>query len=202
MKLDSRHVHFTLPFLTQVTADGPPRFAGKEKTIHLRETAFVVEGGMLKVSFLGLELFFRRAITEYTSLTIPYQRMQETKQIRWPLPRLIFLVLMFLLPVTAVFLFIGVPTHPSYITAMIIGYLVCGFGTALSVYALIRIRARYEIVYLDKHNKRCRLLFRISSKPILAQFEQTLKQYVDAARRYQWRSEAVDSVRQQQEGGS
>ena len=193
MKLNPKHVHFITPFMNLGFSGATPRFVGKEKNVQLRETAFVIEGSILKVSFLGLESFFQfqRAITENSSLTIPYQRMLETRLVRWPLSRVIFLILFFALPSLGCLLYFVVPFKSDLSGLMTLFFLLCMFGTIMSLYSIARIRPRYQIVYHDKQNKRRSLLFRISSKPLQAQFDQQLQQYLAAARQYSWTPKVV-----------
>lgn len=191
MKLNPKHVHFISPFINLGQPGAIPRFVGKEKNVQLRETAFVIEGNILKVSFLGLDSFFQRAVTENTSLTIPYQRMQETRLVRWPLSRIIFLILSFVLPSLGCLFYFVIPFNSDLSGLMTFIFVFCIASTMVSLYSIARIRPRHQIVYLDKQNKRRSLLFRISSKPLRTQFDQQLLLYLTAARQYSWTPKVV-----------
>ena len=86
MKLDSRQFRFTVPFAT-FSARRLVKLGGKRGSLHLQETALVAEGELLRFTFIiGLEWLFRRALSEWTMVTVPYSRIQAVRISKlWPL---------------------------------------------------------------------------------------------------------------------
>lgn len=186
MRLDPKKVEFIKPFLADFRRGQPPRFVGKEKNIHLRETAFVIEGHLLKVSFLGIEWFFQRAVTELSSLTIPYQRMSTVRLIRWTLARLLAGLLLLVLPILCVVVYVLIPMTSASKDFLTVTYLSSGLGWLLCIYLVLRMRAKYHILYRDRADRPQRLIMRFTSKPMLLEFDRVLQQYVAGAKQYSW----------------
>ena len=94
MRLDPRKVRFVAPMFHVGVFGGAVRFVGRENTVHLQETALVAEGNLLKVGLLGLEILFRRALAEWSAVTVPYSRITAARYVRFPLLRVIALVVL------------------------------------------------------------------------------------------------------------
>src|SRR5215204_507603 len=94
MRLDPRKVRFVAPLFHVGMFGGAVRFVGKENTVHLQETALVAEGNLLKVGLLGLELLFRRALAEWSTITVPYSRITAVRYVRFPALRVVALVVL------------------------------------------------------------------------------------------------------------
>jgi hypothetical protein len=86
MRLENRQVRFIVPFLS-LRPRQIVKLGGRRGSLHLQETALVVEGELLCFSFiLGLEWLFRRALSQWTTLTIPYSRIERVHVTSlWPL---------------------------------------------------------------------------------------------------------------------
>ena len=86
MRLDDRHIRFIRPFWPKIGQRLVP-LGGRRGSVHLQETALVVEGDLLRFRFLlGIEWLFRQALSEWTSVTVPYARIERVRRSRlWPL---------------------------------------------------------------------------------------------------------------------
>jgi hypothetical protein len=88
MKLAGKELVFRLP---QMRRSGRwLRFLRRGNTIQLLETAVVVEGYQQRFTMPVIDAFFRRALSEWTTVTIPYSRILEyrfrsRRVIRWVL---------------------------------------------------------------------------------------------------------------------
>lgn len=178
MKLDPKKVRFVPPFLDLGVLAVGLRFVGRENTVHLLETALTVEGNLLKVGLMGLEILFRRALAEWSSLTVPYSRIEKARFLRFPVLRVAALVVAVLpFPVAAALL--AVNKEAALIS------LVCSpVVTVPALYSAIRIPARYVIVFRAKSGRRKRLMFRITSAPLRQEFDRRLNEYRRAALRF------------------
>ena len=139
MKLDPKKVRFVPPFLDLGVFSVGLRFVGRENTVHLLETALTVEGNLLKVGLMGLEILFRRALAEWSALTVPYSRIEQARFVRFPVLRVAALVVAALpFPVAAAL------SAVNFETALIA--LVCApVVTVPALYTAVRIPARYVI---------------------------------------------------------
>ncbi len=72
MKLDPRSVRFVTPFLPLGRS---PRLTGRQNTLHLQETALVIEGEVLKIAMPIVDSIFQRALAGWTTITVPYSRI-------------------------------------------------------------------------------------------------------------------------------
>ena len=63
MKIDGKQVHIR------------PRFCGKRHSAQLTEPALVLQGEIRKLSFPIVDMLFVRALSEWTTMTIPYSRL-------------------------------------------------------------------------------------------------------------------------------
>ena len=139
MRLDPRKVRFVPPLVPVGLRTESLRFIGKENTVDLQETALVVEGNLLKAGLLGIELLFRRALADWSAVTIPYSRITAVRYVRFPLLRLAalaFLVVLFAVPTALAFL------NPD----VLLDIALVDFGLfLLALYVSIRVPARYAI---------------------------------------------------------
>ena len=93
MRLDPSKVRYVTPMFQAGIFSTPLRMVGRQNTIALLETSLVFEGNLLKIGVLGMELLFRAALAEWTSVTVPYSRIIRAKYVRFPLMRLLALLL-------------------------------------------------------------------------------------------------------------
>jgi hypothetical protein len=178
MRLDPRKVRFVAPMFHIGVFGGAVRFVGRENTVHLQETALVAEGNLLKVGLLGLEILFRRALAEWSAITVPYSRITAARYVRFPLLRIIALIVLALClavpPVIAVF------EWPAGL-ALGIGAIV---PALLAVYVAARVAARYVIRFRARDGRKTKLMFRITSAKLRAEFDRRLRENRHAAARY------------------
>lgn len=175
MRLNPKQVRFVAPFVTLGADRGGYRFVGRENNVQLVETALVVEGNLLKVSLLGLEVLFRRALSEWTAVTVPYSRISRARQRNWPLLRLLALLVAVLsAAVAAAWLVLD----SRDVTVWILLYVVLA---VLAAYCVVRIPGRYEIVFRDKPGRRRVVRFVIRSKKARQDFHRRLVEYRAAA---------------------
>jgi len=81
MRLDHRHIRFTTPQLT-IRRPNLIRLGGSRGSLNLLETALIAEGELMRFSFLGTEWMFRRALSEWTAVTVPYSRITAVRYSR------------------------------------------------------------------------------------------------------------------------
>lgn len=178
MRLDPKKVKFISPMSPGVVSR-PLRFVGREKTVHLQETALVVEGNLLKVGLLGLELMFRRALAEWSSVTIPYSRITRVRYVRFPLLRLLSLVYLWGWPIFSILVALG----PGFLAGLT-GFLIGLIPGVVAVYVLVRVPPRFVIDFRTRDGQRSRLMLHVTPKPLLMEFAARLQEFRDAAGRF------------------
>lgn len=178
LKLDPKKVRFSPPFLDLGIFSVGLRFIGKENSIHLLETALAVEGNLLKVGLMGLEVLFRRALAEWSSVTIPYSRIEKARFGLSPLVRVALLV------VAGLPWLVGAALLAVNVDTAVLTLICAPIVTVPALYVMLRIRARYTIVFRAKNGRRTRLTFRIASAPLRAEFERRLNDYRRSAARF------------------
>lgn len=191
MKLDPKTVKFYPPFLDLGLFRPPVRFGGKGSTLQLQETALVIEGNLLKVSLIGLERFFKAALSEWSALTVPYSRILRVKVHRFPLLRLIG-VLLLVIGVCLTGIYLDNPGRaPLPIEMLLTGVVVGILGTLL----MIMIRPRLSLKFRRADGSKTTLVVSIGSKRRRTEFIRKLDEYrrgsADYARSRPTRSSGV-----------
>lgn len=179
MKLDPDAVNFVPPMGPGLFVR-PLRFVGREKTVHLQETALVIEGNLLKVSLLGLERLFRRALAEWTSLTVPYSRIDRIRLVRLPTLRLISLIYLILFPLFCLLVLLGKGGIGGALTGFALGF----FPGVLFAYIFFRMKPRTVIDFRTKGGQRTRLVLEILGKKRRRKFVEQLKEYRTSAKEF------------------
>lgn len=156
MRIDPKFVRYVPPLLQVRTDRGALRFVGRQSNVQLTETALVCEGALLKVGLLGLEVYFRGAMSEWSAVTIPFSRIDEARQVNWPTPRII----------AALCVVLCIPTL---------------YGPFIALYLVWRLRGHYRVQYRDKAGVERAVRFRIRDKKIRAEFDRKLQVYRRAA---------------------
>jgi hypothetical protein len=182
MKLGRKQVRFVRPFWPTLFGR-TLRFAGRRNTIHLQETALVVEGEIFRFHYLGLERLFGRALSEWTMVTIPYSRIASA-QYRKHLGLRIGIVL-----IGAALATLGMQTPWTPRAEWTTWHAVADTLLLVPVVVLAGliwwlIRASYILVFRSKDGTRIRLSFRIRSKAQRLAFETALQSYREASRGY------------------
>jgi len=179
MRLDPKKVRFVAPMFHVGVFGGAVRFVGRENTVHLQETALVAEGNVLKVGLLGLELLFRRALAEWSAVTVPYSRITAARYVRFPPLRVIALVILAVclaVPPVAAALFEWAAGLALAIGAVI--------PALLAIYVAVRVSARYVIRFRARDGRKTKIMFRITSARLRAEFDRRLGENRTAAARY------------------
>jgi hypothetical protein len=182
MKLDSRQFRFAVPFAT-FSARRLVKLGGKRGSLHLQETALVAEGELLRFTFIiGLEWLFRRALSEWTMVTVPYSRIETVRVSKlWPLR---VLSALFVVGSTALTAYLWSSDFAPPI--MVFGFA----GTLLLAYVNLRIRKSIHVEYSRK-DKRRRLVFQIPRRALRQSFLETLRAHQEAARQFGVKPPAV-----------
>lgn len=177
MRLDPAKVRFVASGIEiGLTGQAGLRLVGKENNIQLLETALVVEGGLLKVGLLGLERLFRAALSEWTTVTVPYARIEKARLIRWPATRqfgaLLVPLVVFLLTAST----LGGKGPPDLVAVFLLAPLGL-LGAAL----VWRVKPQYQVRFRTKDGRRRKFRFRIADRRLARQFDDRLKLYRTAA---------------------
>jgi hypothetical protein len=184
MKLEARHVRFlnVLPWFTRRRV----QFVGRANTLQLLETALVVEGYRQRLFLPVVDFLFRQALSEWTTVTVPYSRIVRHRYNRKILMRLLVLAILWgpLLLVTAAFTAAMVEKGPGP-DSWDVGYFLCMFSLlslVLSLYLCLRVLApRNHLWFRQADGSRALLVFRIPARQRQAAFVAQLKQYRDTA---------------------
>jgi hypothetical protein len=178
MRLDPKKVRFVTPFTALGLLGDAVRFVRGPKTVQLQETALVVEGNILKVGLLGLEVLFRGALIEWSSVTIPYARITRVKFRRFPLSRKLAL-LVFPLWVLMVLL----SARGGFGPALEVGLLGL-IPVFLALYVFLRVSPRFVLDFRAKSGRRTTLLFHVTDRKLRNAFAAKLAEYREAATRH------------------
>jgi hypothetical protein len=175
MKLDARQFRFSVPFAT-FSARRLVKLGGKRGSLHLQETALVAEGELLRFTFIiGLEWLFRRALSEWTMVTVPYSRIQTVRISKlWPLRILSALFVVAWIALTA-YLWTSDFAPP----VMVFGFA----GTLLLAYVNLRVRKSIHVEFWRRDRRR-RLVFQIPRRALRESFLKTLRDHREAARQF------------------
>lgn len=167
MRLDGRNVRFVTPFiLIEGRRKKYIRLGRRRGNLHLQETALVVEGELLRFHYFGIELFFRRALSEWTTVTVPYSRIEARRPSRWK-------AIALALAVVAWVAFLGFVAEDAGDWA---GGGMCGLAWFLPVlYLLWRGRVRHTVTFRGKDGKQRVLMFKVRPKAVRQQFLATLE---------------------------
>jgi len=180
VKLGPKQVRFVRPFWPALFGR-TLRFAGRRNTIHLQETALVVEGEILRFHYLGLERLFARALSEWTMVTIPYSRIESAQYRKHVALRMVIVVIAAVLAILAMRL----PWTPrADWTALdaIADALLLVPVVVLAGLIWWMIRASYLLVFRSKEGRRIRLSFRVRSRAQRLAFDTALQSYREASR--------------------
>ena len=80
MRLDARQVRFVPSFLP-TWRTRTLRLGGRRGGLHLQEPALVLEGELLRFRLVfGIEWLFRQALSEWTTVTVPYSRIVTVRR--------------------------------------------------------------------------------------------------------------------------
>lgn len=181
MKLDPKQVRLLTPFLPGLTRRRL-RFVGPRNAVQLQETALVIEGDLLRFHYLGFERLFAGAVSEWTTVTIPYSRITRVRYRRKLVLRLaILLPVLGLAGLIATGILTGAPSAVEVVTALA--------ALALPVGVLVwlvwkGLGPTYMIQFRAKNGTLTEITLRVKSRALRAEFGDALDRYRDAARRF------------------
>ncbi|HEY2787503.1 MAG TPA: hypothetical protein VGJ05_21280 [Fimbriiglobus sp.] len=182
MKLTPKQVKLVYPFLPGITSR-VLRFTGRRNTVHLQETALVLEGELIRFHYLGLERLFARALAEWTTITIPYSRLIRVKYKSRRFLRL-FVVLSFVL-IIGLLSFGLFSRHASNPELTIL--LLSGGGPILGLLCWVMFRAilpGFAVTFRARDGTKTRFLFQVKKKPHRKEFGERLREYRAAAKAF------------------
>jgi hypothetical protein len=185
MKFEARHLRFTYP----LPWPGRPRllFLPRGATIWLRETALVIEGYRLKLT-LPLPVVGRLlypVLAEWTTLTIPYSRIECHRHQRGRMARLLGWLLVALPWAAGGYALWRWGPNPGIVVATGMASLT----TLLLCWKLMR--THHLIVYRPPDGIPCRLAFRFRSREHGDRFRSQLEQNRELARQPSSEAEAT-----------
>jgi hypothetical protein len=164
MRLDSRQVRFITSFWptwrTQTL-----RLGGRRGSLSVQEPALVMEGELLRFRLFGIEWLFRRALSEWTTVTVPYSRIVTIRRTwAWSIRAALVFGVVFTW-IGAAFWLWRAPNAP------VLAVTVVAVVTGLFGYIAVRIRPAVTVVYRAKTGRRIRVSFlvrrRADRQPLL-----------------------------------
>lgn len=181
MRLDPSKVRYVSPMMQAGIFSTPLRMVGKQNTVALLETSLVFEGNVLKIGVLGMELLFRAALAEWTSVTVPYSRIVKAKYVRFPVARLFALLLA--IAVVA----IGALALSQSPEAVVPVAFVGGGLLVLCLYMIVRIPPRFVLSFRSKAGRKTVLQFRVLDADLRRRFQDKLAEYRLSATGFGWK---------------
>ena len=181
MRLDSKRVRFFPPFLQLGIYRVPVRFSGKGSTLQLQETAMVVEGNLLKVGLLGFENYFRAALSEWSIFSVPYSRIESVKTIRFPVLRIVGLILLLIGGFFGAFFIINAARFGN------IPYELLAIGLPFALFGALGffyVQPRLKLKIRRADGKATHLFFQIRPRRLREEFLEKLREYRLASARF------------------
>jgi hypothetical protein len=178
MRLDGRQVRFMAPFWpawrTRMLLLG-----GRRGSLHLQEPALVLEGELLRFRLvLGIEWLFRRALSEWTTVTVPYSQILAVRQTRSWLVRGLLALTVVAAWVGTVLAFRYAPeADPLTGTAVVV-------VTVLLGYVAWRVKPTVAVVYRSKAGRRTQVMVWVRRRARRRAFLDALAAHRAAAARY------------------
>jgi hypothetical protein len=175
MKFGPGKLRFTYPVWS--TFRGQVVFVGRRNTIHLQETALVIEGDLMRFHLPVIDRFVRRVFCEWTTVTVPYSRVARHKHCNYRVLKVLWWLFVAALACLGV-MGNAQAAHPEY------GVL-AGFVAALVLVGVLLhllLRQRHVLVFRGADGKRRLVCFRFTSRPQRTQFLKLLKANLDAVR--------------------
>lgn len=170
MKFGPRDLRFTLPVWASFR--GVIVFIGRRNTIHLQETALVIEGDLLRFRLPIIDWFVRRVFCEWTMVTVPYSRIVRHRYCRYRAVKVLWWLLV--AGVGALLLVFG----GEYRGVGLVVLVLCVLGLLLHFV----FRPRHVLTFRGADGKRRLVCFRITSRPQRQKFTGLLKANLGAVR--------------------
>jgi hypothetical protein len=173
MKFGPRDLRFTYPVWASFR--GVVVFIGRRNTLHLQETALVIEGDLLRFQLPIIDWFVRRVFCEWTMLTVPYSRIVRHRYCRYRTVKVLWWLF-----VTAAggLLTLAAAREKEYAP-------LAGLLLALVVLGVLLhwvFRPRHVLTFRGADGKRRLVCFRITARPQRQKFVGLLKANLEAVR--------------------
>jgi hypothetical protein len=185
VKLDPRNVRFVPPLFAPFGRS--PRLGGRQNTLHLQETALVIEGEVLKQTMPIIDSIFRRALAGWTTITVPYSRIVEHRHLRRRVMR-VLATLLFLFPVLP---FVAPPFlsrgrgRADAFAFVPVGVFV---GLTLTGLAWWLLSPLERLDFRRPDGRRVRVFFRIRRRKVREEFTELLRRNRAAAAKASWQT--------------
>jgi hypothetical protein len=178
MKIEAKNLR-PLPSVSLFNRNGL-NFVGSANTIQLLDTALVVEGLLKTLGLIVVDLLFRQALSEWTTVTIPYSRIVSCNYKRNNL-KIIFVFLLtyfpFLLVAALPVLTDGRITESNL--GIFLGLLLVLTIPACIAFAVLffvmRLGPRVVLIFRRADGRQMQVSFRITPKSLRAKFLERLE---------------------------
>jgi hypothetical protein len=188
MKLDAKQVRFRQSMFAGLSRSALT-FAARRTSIHLQETAMVLEGELVQFHFFGLERFFARAVSEYSTVTVPYSRLAKVKyDRRWLIRGLMILLAAFFCLITVPAQFTNVRPDDR-VGAFVLTGMIWGLIALLTYLALRAVPPTYKVTYRNPDGAKRTFAFVVRKKAVRKRFDAELAKYRDAGEKFAEREE-------------
>jgi hypothetical protein len=176
MKFGSKGLTFAWPVWTLFRRH--LAFIGRDNTLHLQETALVIEGDLVRFSLPVLDMFVKRAFADRTMVTIPYSRIIRLKRARYVVAKVLWWLL-----AAAVFAWVAAAAaDPRDLVGTVYYLSLVGCLFMLAGYLVHRFLAsRHVLLFRRADGKRCVVCFSLKSSKRRRQFAEVLQANRDAA---------------------
>ena len=154
-------------------------FVGRDNTLHLQETALVIEGDLVRFTLPVLDIFVKRALAERSMVTIPYSRILRFTRVRYVTVKVLWWLLaagLFAVYVPAVW----DPLDPFWSSYMLV---LIGLLLLLAGYLIHRfLRSRHALWFRGADGGRRLVCFCLTSAKERRRFAELLQANRDAVR--------------------
>jgi hypothetical protein len=175
MKFGPRDLRFTYPVWASFR--GVVVFIGRRNTLHLQETALVIEGDLLRFQLPIIDWFVRRVFCEWTMLTVPYSRIVRHRYCRY---RTVKVLWWLFVAAVAGLMGLAVAQGPPKEYAALAMLLLALFVMGLLLHWVFR--PRHVLTFRGADGRRRLVCFRITSRPQRQKFIGLLKANLDAVK--------------------
>jgi len=173
MKIEGKNIRFLPP--SSFLGRNGLYFVGRANSIQLLDTALVIEGDQKVIGLFVVDLFFRQALSEWTTVTIPYSRIVKCQYSRQLLKMLAFFLLIFL-PILAIIALSlageGGFSAQEWIALVIVAvFMLIPIGLLFLVfYFVFDIGPRTTLIYRRPDGRSIRIAFRIRPSALREKF--------------------------------
>jgi hypothetical protein len=175
MKFGPRDLRFTYPVWASFR--GLLVFIGRRNTLHLQETALVIEGDLLRFHLPIIDRFVRRVFCEWSMVTVPYSRIVRHKHCAY---RSVKVLWWLFVAVAGAFLGLAAALSPHKEYGALAGLLAALLLVGVLLHLLFR--QRHVLVFRGADGKRRLVCFRFTARPQRTKFLKLLKANLDAVR--------------------